>query len=293
MDCAFVRQHDRTLRDVGDNTLRLLFLGDVVGASGREAVERELPDLRARYEFDFVVINGENAAGGFGITEKICSSLLAAGADAVTTGNHVWDQREAMVFIGRQDRLIRPANFPPGAPGRGAGLFETTKGARVLVINAMGRVYMDAMDDPFAAIDKALEDCLMGETVDAIMVDFHAEATSEKLALGHHLDSRVSLVVGTHTHVPTADDQILSGGTAYMSDAGMCGDYDSVLGFEKSGPVRRFLSKLPNGRFVPAEGEATVSGVAIETDDATGLATKVSPIRLGGRLREVVPEFWD
>ena len=273
--------------------MRLLFLGDVVGASGREAVERELPDLRARYEFDFVVINGENAAGGFGITEKICNGLLAAGADAVTTGNHVWDQREAMVFIGRQDRLIRPANFPPGAPGRGAGLFETAKGARVLVINAMGRVYMDAMDDPFAAIDKALEDCLMGETVDAIMVDFHAEATSEKLALGHHLDGRVSLVVGTHTHVPTADDQILNGGTAYMSDAGMCGDYDSVLGFEKSGPVRRFLSKLPNGRFVPADGEATVSGVALETDDKTGLATKVSAVRLGGRLREVVPDFWD
>ncbi|VAW13617.1 Uncharacterized protein YmdB [hydrothermal vent metagenome] len=273
--------------------MRLLFLGDVVGASGREAVERELPELRARYGFDFVVINGENAAGGFGITEKICDGLLAAGADAVTTGNHVWDQREAMVFIERQDRFLRPVNFPPGAPGRGAGLFQAAGGASVLVINAMGRVYMDAMEDPFAAVDKALADLRLGETVDAVIVDFHAEATSEKLAMGHHLDGRVSLVVGTHTHVPTADDQILPAGTAYLSDAGMCGDYDSVLGFEKSGPLQRFLTKLPGGRFVPAEGEATVSGIAIETDDRTGLATQISPVRVGGRLRPMLPDFWD
>ncbi len=273
--------------------MRILFLGDVVGASGREAVERELPDLRARYGFDFVVINGENAAGGFGVTEKICDGLLAAGADAVTTGNHVWAQREAMVFIERQDALLRPVNFPPGAPGRGAGLYETAAGASILVINAMGRVYMDAMEDPFAAIDRSLAECRLGETVDAILVDFHAEATSEKMALGHYLDGRVSLVVGTHTHVPTADDQILPHGTAYLSDAGMCGDYDSVLGFEKSGPLQRFLTKLPGGRFVPASGEATVSGVAILTDDRTGLATGISPVRVGGRLRPALPDFLD
>ncbi len=273
--------------------MRILFLGDVVGASGREAVDRELPDIRARYGFDFVVINGENAAGGFGITEKICDGLLAAGADVVTTGNHVWDQREAMVFIERQDALLRPVNFPPGAPGRGAGLYETASGARVLVINAMGRVFMDAMEDPFAAVDRSLAECRLGETVDAILVDFHAEATSEKMALGHYLDGRVSLVVGTHTHVPTADDQILPEGTAYMSDAGMCGDYDSVLGFEKSGPLQRFLTKLPAGRFVPAGGEATVSGIAVITDDKTGLASQISPLRIGGRLRPVLPDFPD
>ena len=273
--------------------MRLLFLGDIVGAAGREVVERELPDLKARFALDFVVINGENAAGGFGITEKIYDGLIDAGADAVTTGNHVWDQREAMVFIERRDALVRPLNFPPGAPGRGAVMVNTQSGASVLVINAMGRVYMDAMEDPFAAIDAALADCRLGEAVDAIIVDFHAEATSEKLALGHHLDGRVSLVVGTHTHVPTADDQILSEGTAYLTDAGMCGDYDSVLGFEKSGPLRRFLTKLPSGRFIPADGEATMSGIAVETDDRTGLATKVSPLRMGGKLRPVLPEFWD
>lgn len=272
--------------------MRVLFLGDVVGASGREAVERELPALKERYELDFVVVNGENAAGGFGITEKICETLLACGADVVTTGNHVWDQREAIVFIERQNRLLRPVNFPAGTPGRGAGLYETAAGARVLVVNAMGRVYMDALDDPFAGIDAALENCRLREMADAIVVDFHAEATSEKLAVGHHLDGRATLVVGTHTHVPTADEQILPGGTAYISDAGMCGDYDSVLGFEKAGPLSRFLTKMPNGRFVPAEGEATVCGVAVDVDDATGLARHVSALRLGGRLRPALPEFW-
>jgi hypothetical protein len=273
--------------------LRLVFLGDVVGAVGREVVERELPRLRDRYALDFVVVNGENAAGGFGITEKICDGLIAAGADVVTTGNHVWDQREAMVFIEREERLLRPINFPAGAPGRGAGLYETAAGIRVLVINAMGRVYMDAMDDPFAALDTALDGFRLKETADAVVVDFHAEATSEKQAVGHHLDGRATLVVGTHTHVPTADDQILVGGTAYLSDAGMCGDYDSILGFEKSGPLGRFLTKLPNGRFQPAGSEATLSGVAVEVDDATGLALAVAPIRIGGRLRPALPDFWD
>ena len=273
--------------------MRLLFLGDVVGSTGRGVVERELPALRDRHRLDFVVVNGENAAGGFGITEKICDGLIASGADVVTTDNHVWDQREALVFIEREERLLRPINFPAGAPGRGAGLYETTAGLRVLVINAMGRVFMDAMDDPFAALDSALDGFRVKETADAVVVDFHAEATSEKQAAGHHLDGRVSLVVGTHTHVPTADDQILAGGTAYMSDAGMCGDYDSVLGFEKSGPLGRFLTKLPNGRFQPAAGEATLSGLAVEIDDTTGLATAVGPLRIGGRLRPVVPEFWD
>lgn len=273
--------------------MRLLFLGDVVGSSGRQVVERELPGLRERYSLDFVVVNGENAAGGFGITEKICDGLIAAGADAVTTGNHVWDQREALVFIEREPRLLRPVNFPSGAPGRGAGLYETDAGLRVLVINAMGRVYMDAMDDPFAALDAALDGCRLKETADAIVVDFHAEATSETQAVGHHLDGRATLVVGTHTHVPTADDRVLTGGTAYVSDAGMCGDYDSILGFETRGPLGRFLTKLPNGRFQPAEGEATLSGFAVDVDDATGLAKAVAPLRMGGHLRPAMPPFWE
>jgi len=272
--------------------VRLLFLGDVVGRAGREAVLRELPRLRQDHAVDFVVVNGENAAGGFGITEAIAEQLLAAGADAITTGNHVWDQREALVFIERQDRLLRPANLPAGAPGRGAGLFETASGGRVLVINVMGRVFMDAIDDPFAALDRLIADCRMTETVDAIIVDIHAEATSEKQAIGCFADGRVSLVVGTHTHVPTSDQRVLPGGTAFISDVGMCGDYDSILGFEKSGPLNRFLTHLPDGRFQPASGTATLCGLAVDTDDRTGLARAVAPLRIGGALTYCLPEFW-
>ena len=272
--------------------MRLLFLGDVVGRAGRDAVTSQLPQLRSDHEIDFVVVNGENAAGGFGITEKICEQLLEAGADVITTGNHVWDQREAMVFITRQERLLRPANLPAGAPGSGAGVFESATGARILVASAMGRVFMDAIDDPFAALDQALADCRMTETVDAIIVDIHAEATSEKQAVGHYLDGRVSMVVGTHTHVPTADERILSGGTAFISDIGMCGDYDSILGFEKEGPLNRFLTHLPDGRFQPASGPATICGLAVDTDDGTGLAHAVSAISIGGALASRLPPFW-
>lgn len=272
--------------------MRLLFVGDVVGRSGRVAVAERLPGLIADYGLDFVVVNGENAAGGFGITEEICQDFLDAGADAVTTGNHVWDQREALVFIERQHRMIRPANFPPGTPGRGANLFIARNGARVLVANVMGRVFMDPLDDPFAAIDRELAACPLGEQADAVLVDVHAEATSEKQGMAHYLDGRATLVVGTHTHVPTADHQILAGGTAYLSDAGMTGDYDSVLGMEKDEPVSRFLRRIPSGRFTPAMGEATLCGVAVEVSDRTGLAEKIGPLRLGGRLAETVPSFW-
>ncbi|MEP3276812.1 MAG: TIGR00282 family metallophosphoesterase [Stappiaceae bacterium] len=272
--------------------MRLLFLGDLVGKSGRNVVIEQLPDLVDRHQLDFVVVNGENSAGGFGITEQICQSVLDAGADVITTGNHVWDQREALVFIERQSALLRPANYPDGAPGKGANVFTARNGAQVLVINVMGRIYMDAMDDPFAAVARELDACPLGEAVDAVVIDMHAEATSEKQALGHFVDGRASLVVGTHTHVPTADHQILPGGTAYMSDAGMCGDYDSVLGMEKDEPVRRFLSKIPSGRFTPATGEATISGVAVEIDEGTGLATAVEPLRLGGSLSPALPSFW-
>jgi len=270
----------------------MLFLGDVVGRSGRTAVMERLPGLRERYALDFVVVNGENAAGGFGITEPILNELLDAGADVVTTGNHVFDQREALVFIERHDRLLRPLNFPLGTPGKGAGLFKTKSGAEVLVINAQGRVFMADLDDPFRAVERELDACGLKSGADAILIDFHAEATSEKEALGHFVDGRVSAVIGTHTHVPTADEQILGNGTAYISDAGMCGDFDSVLGMDKEEPIQRFLTKIPTGRFAPSSGEATLCGVAIDVDDATGLARAVAPLRLGGRLTQTEPAFF-
>jgi len=273
--------------------MRLLFLGDIVGRSGRRAVSERLPALRERWRLDCVVINGENAAGGFGITEAICDEILAAGADAITLGNHSFDQREALVFIERQPRLLRPINYPPGTPGRGATLVDTHSGKRVLVVNAMGRLFMDALDDPFPVVDRELDACPLGQVADAAIVDFHAEATSEKEAFAYHLDGRVSLVVGTHTHVPTADQRVLAGGTAYQSDAGMCGDYDSVLGMQKEESIRRFLEKTPGARMEPALGEATLSGLAVETDDVTGLARRIAAVRLGPQLEEAWPRFWD
>jgi metallophosphoesterase (TIGR00282 family) len=272
--------------------MRLLFLGDIVGRTGRNAVIERLPGLREEWKLDAVIINGENAAGGFGLTEAIFDDVVGAGADVVTLGNHSFDQREALVFIERAPRLIRPANYPKGTPGRGATLVETKGGAHLLVIQVMGRIYMDALDDPFAALERELAACPLGLGADAVVVDVHGEATSEKQALGHFADGRASLVVGTHTHVPTADHQILNHGTAYLSDAGMCGDYDSVLGMDKEEPIRRFIQKTPGMRFEPAAGEATLSGIAVETDDRTGLALKIAPVRIGGRLSQAVPEFW-
>jgi 2',3'-cyclic-nucleotide 2'-phosphodiesterase len=271
--------------------VRILFLGDIVGRTGRQVVSELLPGLRRDWQLDLVVINAENAAGGFGITEAIANAVFAAGADVITLGNHSFDQREALVFIERESRLIRPANYPAGTPGRGAALVEARNGARVLVVNLMGRVYMDAMDDPFAVIEREIGACPLREVADAIIVDMHAEATSEKQAIGHFLDGRVSLVVGTHTHVPTSDHRILAGGTAYLSDAGMCGDYDSVLGMQKEEPVQRFLRKIPGQRFEPSTGPATLCGVAIETDDRTGLAVAIHPVRLGGVLSAATPPW--
>ena len=273
--------------------MRLIFLGDVVGRSGRDAVARELPVMRERYRPDLVVVNGENAAHGFGITEDIFLGLLAAGADAVTLGNHSFDQREALIFIERYPNLLRPVNWPKGCPGQGSALIDTASGKRVLVVNAMGRVMIEpGLDDPFPVVERELEACPLGRACDAVLIDFHAEATSEKMAFGHFCDGRASLVVGTHTHVPTADHQILPGGTGFMADAGMCGDFDSVIGMEKSEPLQRFLRKLPVERMKPAEGPATVCGVAVETDDATGLAKMIAPIRVGGRLSQADVPFW-
>ena len=272
--------------------MRLLFIGDVVGRAGRAAVLAHVGALRRRWALDFIVVNGENAAGGFGLTEALCEEFLAAGVDAITLGNHAFDQREALVFIERQPRLIRPANYPKGTPGRGANLIEAANGARVLVVNMMGRIFMEALDDPFTRIAEELEACPLGVACDAAIVDFHAEATSEKQTFGHFVDGRASLVVGTHTHTPTADARVLAGGTAYMSDVGMTGDYDSVIGMDKEEPLRRFTRRIPSGRFEPALGAATLCAIAVETG-ADGLARRVAPVRIGGALAPAEPDFWN
>ena len=273
--------------------MRELFVGDVVGRSGRAIVMERLPRLVADWKLDFVVVNGENAAGGFGITEPIYQDLIDAGADAITLGNHAWDQREALVFIERAPRLIRPANYPPGTPGRGTTVITAKNGARVLIVNAMGRVFMDPLDDPFATIERELQACPLGSGADAVIIDIHAEATSEKQAMGFFADGRASLVVGTHTHVPTADHRILPGGTAFVSDVGMTGDYDSIIGMAKDEPLGRFVRRIPSGKFEPAMGPATLCAFAVETDDSTGLAQRVAAVRCGGRLEEARPQFWE
>jgi metallophosphoesterase (TIGR00282 family) len=273
--------------------MRILFIGDILGRSGRAAVVDRLPALMRDWRLDFVALNGENAAGGFGITESIYQDFIDAGVDAITLGNHAWDQKEALVFIERAPRLIRPVNYPPGTPGRGSALIESRSGARVLVLNVMGRVFMDALDDPFAAVERELAASPLGTAANAAIVDIHCEATSEKQGMGHFCDGRASLVVGTHTHTPTADHQILPGGTAFISDVGMTGDYDSVIGMDKEEPLQRFVRRIPSGRFEPALGEATLCAVAVETDDATGLAARIAAVRLGGRLEPARPAFWE
>ncbi len=271
--------------------MRIAVFGDVVGRSGRNGLLDRLPGFRKKLALDFIIVNVENAAGGFGVTRDIAEAFLDAGADALTTGNHAYDQRDEIDIYDREDRLLRPVNFAPSNPGRGSGVFEARNGASVLVVHAQGQIGMHPCDDPFAAVDRELAGAVLGKDIDAVIVDFHAEATSEKMAMGHFLDGRASLVVGTHTHVPTADDQILPRGTGYITDLGMCGDYDSVIGMEKSEPLRRFTTKMNSGRFSPANGEATLCGVVIETDPKTGLASSIHPVRADGRLRRAMPEF--
>jgi len=272
--------------------LRILFIGDVVGKTGRTAISEHLPGMVKDWSLDLVIINGENSAGGFGITEAIYQEFIDAGADAITLGNHAWNQKEALVFIERAPRLIRPLNFPRHTPGRGSALIDTKNGKRALVINAMGRVFMEPLNDPFNAVGRELDACPLRDAADAIVVDFHGEATSEKQGMGFFCDGRASLVVGTHTHVPTADHRIMPGGTAFMTDAGMTGDFESVIGMNKDEPLNRFLRKLPGSKFEAAAGPATLCGLAVETDDKSGLATKVGPVRLGGILEEARPAFW-
>ncbi|MCF1708749.1 TIGR00282 family metallophosphoesterase [Tabrizicola sp. J26] len=270
--------------------MKLLFLGDVMGRAGRAAITARLPAIKADWGLDFVVVNGENASSGAGLTPEHAKLILQAGADCVTLGDHAFDQKDMLAFIETEPRILRPLNFARSAPGHGARVFTASGGRKVLVMQALGQVFMKRpFDDPFSAVEAVLKTHTLGGVVQATIVDIHAEATSEKMAMGHWCDGRASLVVGTHTHVPTGDAQILTGGTAYQTDAGMCGDYDSVIGMDKLEPMRRFITGMPKGRFEPAAGEATLSGTYVETDDRSGKATKVRMIRIGGRLEPSFP----
>ena len=270
--------------------MRILFLGDVVGRSGRAAIAERLPHLRLDWGLDFVVVNGENASQGAGLTAEHAKVILQAGADCVTLGDHSFDQKDMLQFIEQEPRILRPINFSKVAPGRGVKIFDATQGRKILVTQVLGQVFMKRpFDDPFSAVETILKTHRLGGVVQAALVEVHAEATSEKMALGHWCDGQASLVVGTHTHVPTGDAQILPQGTAYLTDAGMCGDYNSVIGMDKLEPLRRFITGMSSGRFMPAEGPATLSGVFVETDDRTGKALKVRMIREGGRLEQAAP----
>jgi metallophosphoesterase (TIGR00282 family) len=271
--------------------MRLAFFGDTVGKAGRNAIAEHLPRLKAELRIDFVVVNGENAAGGFGITQATATELFMAGADCITLGNHSWDQAEALSYIEREHRLLRPFNYPStlAIPGRGAQLFTTPAGQTVFVIQIHGSAFMESLDDPIQGVERALQEAPLREVADAVIVEMHAEATAEKYIMGHYCDGRATLVVGAHTHVPTADHQILPGGTGYLTDAGMCGDYDSVIGMKKGPIVTRAATRLPVERKSPADGPATMCGVMVTSDDRTGLALSIEPIRVGGRLAEIIP----
>lgn len=256
-----------------------------MGRAGRAAITTHLPRLRAAWKLDFVVVNGENATSGHGLSGAHAQDLFAAGADVVTLGDHAFDQKDMMPFCQKEPRIIRPLNFSKACPGVGARVFDAPGGRKILVAQVLGQVFMKRpFDDPFSAIDMVLKQYPRGGVVQASLVDMHCEATSEKMGMGHFCDGRASIVVGTHTHVPTGDAQILPGGTAFQSDAGMCGDYNSVIGMEKAEPLNRFVTGMPKGRFQPATGEATLSGLYVETDDRTGAATRVEMVRQGGRL---------
>lgn len=269
--------------------MKILFIGDIVGRAGRKTLKKYLPGLREDLAPDVVIVNGENAAGGAGITEKICKQFYDWGTDCITTGNHVWDQREILAYINRDPKLLRPVNYPPSTPGQGMYKHDLSDGRRILIVNVMARLFMNALDDPFRAVKDIIDKEALGETVQAIFVDFHGEATSEKMAFGHYFDGALSAVIGTHTHIPTADAHVMKGGTAYMSDAGMTGVYDSVIGMEKEIAIHRFVKKTPSERMRPAKGEGTLCGAFIITDDRTGLATRIEPVRMGGILSAYQP----
>jgi metallophosphoesterase (TIGR00282 family) len=264
---------------------RLLFIGDVVGKPGRELVRRGLRALVAHHAVDLVIVNGENAAAGFGITPDIADDLFEYGAHVITGGNHSWDKKEIVPYLADHPRLLRPLNFPPGTPGHGRVVVEATNGVKVGVINLIGRVFMTALDDPFAAASTEL--AALGDEAAIVFVDFHAEATSEKVAMGWHLDGRVAAVVGTHTHVQTADSRVLPQGTAYITDVGMTGPHDSVIGVERRAVLARFLTGLPQ-RFETASENPRLHGVVVTADEATGRATAIDRLSLSTQDIEVL-----
>ncbi len=257
--------------------MKILFIGDIFGRPGRDLVRHGLDTLVAQTGAEFVIANVENAAGGFGITRDVGDAIAGYGVDVMTSGNHVWDKKEALDYIGAEARMLRPANYPAGVPGRGSFVAQSASGRPVGVINAMGRVFMQPIDDPFAVVLKEIE--VIRQRTRVIVVDFHAEATSEKIAMGWHLDGQVTAVVGTHTHVQTADERVLPGGTAYITDVGMTGPYDSIIGTEKQAALARFRTGLPN-RFEPATGDPKLHAVLITADEATGKATAIDRISL-------------
>ena len=257
--------------------MRLIYCGDVVGRAGREAVLNNIADIRKKYAPDVFIVNVENAAHGFGVTPGICREFLEKGADALVTGNHVWQQRELIPFLNDCKQIIRPLNYPEMLPGRGALEIILANGKKILIVQLLGRLFMEAVDCPIQAVDKLLKSYTLGKNIDAIFVDIHAEATSEKLAMGYYLDGKVSVVAGTHTHVPTADYRLLRQGTAYITDVGMCGDYDSVLGFEIDEPINRLARKYSGGRLTVAKGKGTLYGIIVDIDD-TGRAFNIEQL---------------
>lgn len=270
--------------------MRVLFCGDIVGRSGRDALLKHLPALKESFKIDWIVVNGENAAAGFGITPSICEDLFDMQVDVITTGNHAWDQRQIVDYIKIEPRLLRPANYPKETPGQGIGRYKKDGVKDLVVVNVMTRLFMDPLDDPFSTVKDALSPFKLGKSLGGIVVDAHGEASSEKAALAYYLDGSVSLVTGTHTHVPTSDTRILPGGTAFQTDAGMCGDYNSIIGMDKEIAIKKFTSKLPSGRLTPATGEGTVSGILVDLNDA-GLTERVCPIIVGGILQQRTPSF--
>ena len=257
--------------------MKILMIGDVFGGPGRKFLKQRLPGLIQEHDADYTVVNVENLAGGFGVTRSTCTEVLEAGADVMTSGNHVWDKREGVDYLPTEPRLLRPYNYPAGCPGAGFHLGRTTKGTRIAVLNLQGRVFMPPIDCPFQGADAALQE--IGDDADVILVDLHAEATSEKVAMGWYLDGRVAAVVGTHTHIPTADARVLPGGTAYISDLGMTGPYDSVIGVSKKAIIGRFLNAMPT-RFETARGDVRLCGVIIDVDPSTGRARSMDPLQV-------------
>ena len=265
--------------------MNILLLGDIVGPSGRRAIKKKLPELIKRKKIDFVILNGENAADpGVGITKKIVEELLESGADVITTGNHVWDQKEVIEYIDSEKRLLRPLNLIKGSPGNGFGIFNSKNKKKVAVVNFMGNVYMKKSEDVFQEAKKFIQQIKLKQDADFIIVDMHGEITSEKMAMGYLFDGKATMVVGTHTHVPTSDHRIMEKGTAYQTDVGMCGDYNSVIGMNKDNSLKYFLKDPSAKRHYPALGEATISGLMVIADNETGLANRVEPIILGGTL---------